>query len=145
MKWLPTFLLIFLAPVAQAEVFRCQQADGTTVFAYVPCREPGSKSGLETDLAHKPLTVTTQETPLSKQDVQVRIEALELELDRLREAREVEIANAPFSVSGSSDSTSLKRHIRARYQKNIDLGLDELLRLRRAVNSSTQSAFVTAD
>lgn len=56
---------------------------------------------------------------------------LESELDRLRDARESEIANAPFSVSEPAALAALKQDIRASYQLKIDDHLNELLRLRR--------------
>lgn len=127
MKWLPAFLLLFLAPIAQAEVFRCQQADGTTVFAYVPCRAPTpevSQEAPEATIAHD------QPTPPSSRSLLLRIKELESELDRLRESRELEIANAPFSTSEPTALSALKNDIRASYQLNIDHDLAELLRLR---------------
>jgi len=119
-------ILLLIAPVAQAEVFTCLQADGTTVFAYVPCRVAPK----QTTVTPVPIEVEAVIEPLSIAEVDTDILKLESELDRLRDARESEIANAPFSASEPDALAALKQDIRASYQLRIDDHLNELLRLR---------------
>jgi hypothetical protein len=120
-------ILTLIAPAAQAEVFTCLQADGTTAFAYVPCRVTPKKATVTTMPVEIEIAVIE---PLSLTGVDTDILELESELDRLRAARESEIANAPFSASEPDALAALKQDIRASYQLRIDDSLQELLRLR---------------
>ncbi|MFT4797115.1 MAG: hypothetical protein ACJAYE_001323 [Candidatus Azotimanducaceae bacterium] len=121
-------ILILISPAAKAEIFTCLQADGTAVFAYVPCRVSPKK------VTETTMPVEIENTVIEPQlltGVDTNIFELESELDRLRDARESEIANAPFSVSEPAALAALKQDIRASYQLKIDDHLNELLRLRR--------------
>lgn len=150
-RFLP--IVLFFAASAHAEVFRCVQADGTQVFAYVPCRAEATVSDPDKFASNKQTLLETDDTtdispveeskPRSLADIAAEMDAdvdadvdeeiqnLESRLGELRLSREADIANAPFNVSDPASLTQLKREIRASYQTEIDQSLDELLHLRQ--------------
>ena len=125
-------LFAFTGTSVQAEVFTCKQADGTTVFSHVPCREDKPRP-----LVTVPLFV---ETEIEIRDYPAEIAAIETELDGLRKARETEIANAPYSAQNPDSLYELKTAIRANYQTQIDEKLSQLVSLR-----ARQQAEVTGE
>ena len=128
---------VLFSTSADAEIFRCEQADGTTVFAHVPCRAerpaPTVNSNVELGNIESSVESSAEKLvaiPRTIKDIESSIEEIEIALGDLREAREIEIANAPFSAADPTALTQLKRDIRAAYQDEIDQRLATLLTLR---------------
>jgi hypothetical protein len=132
---------VLFSTSADAEIFRCEQADGTTVFAHVPCRverpAPTANNNVELGNIESNIESSVESSaeklvaiPRTIKDIESSIEEIEIALGDLREAREIEIANAPFSAADSTALTQLKRDIRAAYQDEIDQRLSTLLTLR---------------
>ena len=107
---------------AHAEIFTCKQADGTTVFSHVPCREDKPRPVLAVPVYVEP--------EIEIRDYLAEIAAIETQLDGLRKAREMEIANALYSTSNPDLLYETKAEIRASYQLRIDEKLSELIDLR---------------
>ncbi len=133
MRSLPitSLFLLALSNSAAAEVFSCQQADGTTAFSYVPCRiERPAPTQANTDIEVALTQTSPQSEEFTARDYKADISTLEAELDQLHTAREKEIAAAPFSTTNPDLLNDLKAQIRANYQTRIDENLRELVQLR---------------
>lgn len=120
---------LLLSTSANAEVFSCKQADGTTVFSYVPCRVETEQRKEPAETPTDPV-VEVEFVAKTSRDYTADISALEAKLDQLHDARESEIAAAPFSTSNPDLLNNLKAEIRASYQVRIDENLRELVQLR---------------
>ena len=110
----------------------CKQADGTTVFAHLPCRVT---TPVET-VSQMPVNIESESDNV---DLGEAISSLETELDSLRKSREQEIANAPFSTNNPGMLNELKSEIRANYQSQIDQHLSRLVELRNRQRQQTNA------
>ena len=128
-----TSLILLGSASAYAEVFTCKQADGTTVFAHVPCRTETKP----VVFAPVPEIVIPE---ASATNIRSDIARIEDELDDLRKTRDEEIAAAPFSTSNPDLLTNLKSEIRADYQSKIDAHLEALVELRTRQKSLLRGA-----
>lgn len=103
------------------------------VFSHVPCREE-RKQEVQPESDVK--LIDYESVALPPRDYAADISALETKLDELRNAREQEIADAPYSTSNPELLYDLKAQIRASYQAKIDANLTELVNLRAEHNRS---------
>lgn len=106
MKYLPILLLIFASAAVRAEVFKCTNASGKTVYQSDPCQggEKGRQMDIKTD-------------PKVEAEAKARLEALELEHEAEKAARSQADKEAAEQRNRAAEIDALNRNAAAQQQR----------------------------
>ena len=106
MKYLPLLLLIFASAAVQAEVFKCTNASGKTIYQSDPCQggEKGRQMDIKTD-------------PKVEAEAKARLEALESEHEAEKAARLQTDKEAAEQRNRTEEIDALNRNAAAQQQR----------------------------
>ena len=129
--------LSLLSENSIAEVFKCVQPDGSTVYAYVPCvTKPAENKPLngESTIGEDQETALHVSQPIKQQqmtEIENKIAILQQKISDLQNEQDEELYAAETTVVEQAALYDLQRSIRNRFKIALDKSLLALATLRR--------------
>ncbi|MDG1443994.1 MAG: hypothetical protein P8R02_15055 [Pseudomonadales bacterium] len=138
--------LSLLSIEAAAEVFKCLQNDGSTIYAYVPCTRLPEQSTLLNSSAAGEQNVTTAnqnrqtDSQLRMTEIESKISMLQEKISVLQNEQDQEIYSTETANVEPAELYGMQRSIRSRYTYALNKSLQAIADLRRQSSALSLSS-----